>query len=268
MGGGGDGGFQAAQAEQERKKQAARNALNVYFGAAPGPGASLVNRADFTRSVPVSGDIESLGGGALTEIFDQAGYDAAVAAEAAQAGEAAKNKAALDALYGNVRQTAFDAGKRQLTDQAGLAGRDLKFELFARGLNGGSVDADQNSLLRRRTNDATLQLGAKADATAAQLRAGDEAARVGLLQSIDNGMDQGSAVSSALNQLRNNADKASAEAQGMNLGDLFSGAGLLYEQGRKAQGQQLAGQMWANYNGRPGGRGAPGGIVTRSDYGP
>lgn len=237
-GGGGDGGYGERQAQQDRQKQQARDALNVLFGVAPSGQAAGVNRADFyTPGSSFAGDS---GQSEAPLVFDQAGYDAAAAGVTDLGAQAARNKAALDALYSGVRQNAFDAGKRRIDEQRSTAGRDLKFELFARGLNGGSVDIDQNALLGRVFTQGLTDLGARADATATQLRTGDEQTRLGLLQSIDNGMDQGSAISSALNQMRNNADRASAEATGTTLGDLFADAGLLYQQGRRARGEQTA----------------------------
>lgn len=241
-GGGGDGGYGERQAQMDRQKQQARDALNLLFGVAPSGGAAApVDRSRFVT--PGFSFVGDSGQSEMPEVFDQAGYDAAVAAAQAQDGmgaEAARNKAALDALYGNVRKNAFDAGKRRLDEQRGTVARDNKFELFARGLDGGSVDVDQNALIGRVYGQGLTDLGARADATATQLRTGDEQTRVSLLQSIDGGMDQGSAISSALTQMRNNADRASAEATGTSLGDLFADAGLLYQQGRRARGEQTA----------------------------
>lgn len=264
MGGGGDGGYGARQEEQDRRKQAARNALNVAFGVAPGPG-SAVDREQFTRP----GAMVSDGEGAVFEgapVFDQAAFDAASGASAEQTAESAKNKAALEALYGGVRSSSMAAGKRRLDEGKADAGRGLKFELFARGLNGGSVDVDQNNLLGRTYTSGVTDLGGKADSAVASLKAGDEGARLQLLQSIDNGMDQGSALSSALAQMKNNAEKAGAEAIGANVGDIFSNAGLLYERERRARGEQRAGD-WMSQFAASGGRarGAPAGIFSRTE---
>lgn len=159
------------------------------------------------------------------------------------------NKTAADGLYSKVRSDAFTAGKARVDDQKAKAGRDLKFELFAKGLNGGSVDVDQNALLGRTYSQGLTDLGAKADATAADLRGNDTAARLQLLQSIDNGMDQGSAVSSALGQLKVNSDKAAADATGSNIGDLFANAGLLYQKSQASQGRAAANAWWRQNGG-------------------
>lgn len=267
MGGGGDGGYLERQQQQDRQKQQARQALNVNFGVGPTAGTSLVNRSDFMSMVPgpVGGSGNGQSGGdngngatdgssSLQPYFDQAGYDKAIADEAALGGQAASNKAALDQLYSGVRTNAFNAGKTRIDDQNTNATRDLKFELFSRGLNGGRVDVDQNALRERTLTQGLADLGARADQTATQLRTNDEGTRLGLLQSIDNGMDQGSAISSALAQMRNNSDKAAAEATGTSLGDLFGTAGLLYQDARRARGQQTGVDQWNYYSGNTGGR--------------
>lgn len=244
-GGGGDGGYSKNQRELERKRQLARNAMNVYFGIAP-TGDAKIKAADYLTGVATSqrDDAGGLTGATSTLVMDNDAYQAALAEQAKQTSEASKNKAALDALYKTVREDAYTAGKTSADDQRDQAARDLKFELFARGLNSGSVDVDQSALLGRTYSDALTQLGASADTIATKLKANDEAARLGLLQSIDNGMDQGSAISSALQQLQNNASASAADATGNVLGDLFTNVGLLYDQGRKARGEATALDAW------------------------
>jgi hypothetical protein len=274
MGGGGGDDYSAKQAEIERGKQKARDALNLSFGIAPS-GGTAPDRAAFTRTIytntPNPNQNPYDNGGTVqqtstpSEQFDQAGYDAALASYNGQSAEAQKNKAARDALYGTVRQNAFDAGKRGLDESRTNAERDQKFALFAQGLNGGSVDIDQGATLGRTYDKGLLDLGAKADAARTGLESNDENTRLGLLQSIDAGMDQGSALSSALNQLKTNNDRASAEAQGTTLGDLFAGTGLLYTKSNLARGKQDAGDWFASNYGsaRPKNSGSNG-IVTQT----
>lgn len=213
MGGGGDD-YGRQQAAQEQKKQQARYALNAIFGATPG---AAPNPDDF---------------------YDAPSYQRSLQAYNAALPDVEKNKAAIDALYTKVRGDAFDAGKRRFDEDRDNAQRDLKFALFAQGLNGGSVDVDQNATLDRTYSQGLLDLGGKADAVRAGLRGNDEQTRLGLLQSIDAGMDQGSALSSALQQLSVNSQKAASEAQGASIGDLFADAGLLYTKSNAARGAQ------------------------------
>lgn len=264
MGGGGDGGFTERQDRIDTQKQQARNALNVLFGVAPT--STTVDRAAFQGTT--TGDtvdeqgnvVQGMGRGT----FDQAGYDAAVAAAARQAEEAAANKTGLESLFAKTRTDAFTAGKTRLDEQKSQAGRDLKFELFARGLNGASTDIDQNALLGRTYTQGLTDLGAKADGAATQLRSDNEQARLQLLQSIDAGMDQGSALSSALGQMQVNSQKAASEATGTALGDLFANTGLIYQQNRVAQGRQNANNLLSGSTGsaRTGGAGARSGTLS------
>jgi len=183
-----------------------------------------------------------------------------------QAAIEAKKQAARDALnaqfgtaqerdpvYQTVRDNTFDAGKTRLDEQRDEAARKLKFELFARGLNSGSEDVNQNALLGRTYSNGLLDLGAKADAAKADFRGDDENARLGLLQSIDSGVDQGSAISSAINSMKTNSDKAAAQASGTTLGDVFANTGLLYNKSQTALGKQ-AGTEWWNTQGAPSGK--------------
>ena len=229
-GGGGDGGYQARQDAIDRDKAAARQRLNLLFGVAPTSSATTSGGAALVPGAVV----DALTGGGVSGSGDAA--------------EAAKNKAALDTLYSKVRSDAYAAGKTRLDEQRGTAGRNLKFELFARGLNGGSEDVNQNALLGRTYTQGITDLGAKADDVATQLKSDDEATRLGLLQSIDNGMDQQSAISSAIGQMKNSADRAASAATSTNLGDAFANAGLLYQDAQYAKGKaSAAAQMAAKY---------------------
>lgn len=259
MGGGGED-FSAQQAAAEAKKQTARDALNLQFGVAPS-GSATVDRGLYTtpsQHILQPGDTYT----DTPEVFDQTGYDAAVAANGSLGDTAAKNAAAREALYGTVRTNAFNAGKTKLDEAKTQASRDLRFTLFGQGLNGGSADIDQNAKLGRTYNQGLLDLGGKADATAADLRSNDEQTRLGLLQAIDSGLDQGSAISSSLNQLKVNSDQASAAGQGTDLGDLFSNAGLLYSKSQAARGATAAQQWWNYPNAGARGAGNPSGIVS------
>jgi hypothetical protein len=235
MGSDGDNGYEARQQETERKKMAARSSINRLFGAADEGSV----RDEFTSSARLSFDPNSAEGG-WTEtpaMVDEAGASKAYT-------EAQQNRQARDGLYDTVRNNAFDSGKRRLDEDKEQAARKLKFELFARGLSGGSEDIDQNALMGRTYNQGVMDLGAKADSAKAQFRGDDENTRLQLLQSIDAGMDQGSALSSAASRMQVAADRAAAEANGTTLSNVFDSAGLLYEDSRAAKGR-LAGQQQA-----------------------
>lgn len=279
-GGGGDNGdYERKQAQTEARKQAARNALNYQFGIGNDPGVyeepaatgsfAGIPLASGADRAPNPGDFRTLlttpqdqphsdegwgdQGGQYAP--DEAGYQQAKTAyDAKQAEKAARatainpNAGKRDILYQTVRDNAYTSGKRGLDEQRDEATRKLKFELFAKGLAGGSEDINQNALLGRTYSNGLLDLGGKADAAKAQFRGNDESTRLGLLQSIDAGMDQGSALSSAINQLQVNGDRAAAEAQGTTLGDLFANTALISNQSQYRQGKQAGTEWWNNYN--------------------
>lgn len=225
-GGGGDGGYQAEQQKIEAKKQAARDQLNALFGVAPSASSSAGSATNGGRGLGaaidlVSGGVEPVDYSALSD-------------------KATQNKTAREALYNDIRTNAYNAGKRTFDERKTDAARNNKFALFAQGLAGGSEDIDQNALLSRTYNQGLLDLGAKADSAKANMQSNDEQTRLGLLQSIDAGMDQNSALSSALSQLKNNTDQAQASAAGTALGDLFADSGLLYTKSNLARGRAAA----------------------------
>lgn len=241
MGGdGGDGGAAERTAKVETEKVNSRRQLNYLFGeGTPGEG---VDRNKF-YSEKWSPSVDEYSPSTVEKIFDQSAYDAAVAA----AGNVNPNKAAREELYTGVRENAFNSGKRALDEAKEKASRQNKFALFAQGLNGGSEDIDQNALLGQTYGQGLLDLGAKADGAKAQFKTSDENTRLGLLQSIDAGIDQSSAISSAVNQMKNNLDNASSQAQSTNLGDLFAQSGALYTQTQAAKGKQAASDWWNQF---------------------
>jgi hypothetical protein len=250
-GGGGNDGYERQQAATEAKKQAARDALNAQFGQGLDVGQKPApTRADFNGpGYAQSGGLDMFG--PVDQVLgDKALADATASYQANKdSTPVADARAARESMYSTVRDNAFTAGKRSLDEGRDQAKRNLKFELFAKGLNGGSTDIDQNALLGRTYNQGVIDLGAKADSAKADFRNADEQTRMGLLQSIDSGMDQGSALSSAISQLGVNSDKAAAEANGTTLGDLFANSALLYNKSQAAQGAQ-AGQQAFNMFGQ------------------
>lgn len=291
--GGGDGGYEARAREVEAKKQQARQALNLLFGvtsslprpkesdfmvqpsaptpwnpgdgtAAPAPAPSTDPWGTPSPTSPTSPTAPTQPTGPT---LDREAYNKALAEwrTANQQGEG--NRKARNQLYNTVRNNAFRSGRRLLDEDKGEAARDLKFELFARGLAGGSEDINQNAKLGRTYRQGLLDLGAKADSARAGFRADDESTRLQLLQSIDAGMDQGSALSSAANQMKVAADRSAADAMGTTVGDVFDQAGLLYTTGQARLGKQQAVQDWWNQMAPSGRRSSSGsgatGVLTR-----
>lgn len=246
MGGGGGDDYSAQQAIAESKKQTARNALNAVFGVgSPGGSAGAAPTPAGGAAGGPTAEYEP-GQTMLGNVVRQLAPSGPVT-PAATGDEIAGNKAGRDTMYQTVRDNAFNSGKRRFDENKDRASRDLRFSLFAQGLNGGSADVDENALLDRTYKQGLLDVGSKADAARTDMMGSDENTRLGLLQSIDSGMDQGSALSSALNQMKINSDRAATSAQGTDVGDLFANAGLLYSKSNAARGRGDANNWWANY---------------------
>lgn len=252
MGGGGDGGASERAAQTEAQKEQARAALNYVFGEGSGNAASSLDRNNFYKQRQIGTVKDDNGWNGFEPVyetyFDEPAYEAALKADADAAGANA-NKAAREKLYSTVRDNAFNAGKTNLDEKYDTAKRNNSFALFAQGLNGGSEDIDQNALLKRTYDQGLLDLGAQADSAKADLRSKDETSRLNLLNAINAGTDQASALSSAAQQLANNYDSAAATAAGTTLGNLFDTSGALYTKSNAAAGKQAATTDWWNtYN--------------------
>lgn len=241
-GGGGDGGASARQAQTEASKAAAREKLNRQFGLFVEPDRNRFVKT-VTKQIPSSGEGQTDYHTETSSVFDQGAYDA----EMADFNAAKATSGDRDKLYQTVRDDAYAAGKRGLDETRDQAARKTKFELFARGLNGGSEDINQNALLGRTYSQGLMDLGSKADAAKTQFKTDDEQTRLSLLQSIDAGMDQGSASSSAMSQMKNSAERAAATAQGTSLGDLFANSRLIYNQSQAAKGKADGTAWWNTY---------------------
>jgi hypothetical protein len=237
MGGGGDGGYEARQAQVEADKSKARTSLNRMFGE-----GGFDEHAYLSANPDVAAQVGPGGFESGQQHYDKFGRRENRQIQADPAALAAK--AARESMYQTVRDNAFTSGKRRLDENADDARRKLKFELFASGQAGGSGDVDQNARLNRTYSQGLIDLGGKADAAKAEFRGNDEDTRLQLLQSIDNGMDQGSALSQASQRMQIASDRAASDAQGTALGNLFDSAGLMYTDSQLARGRQ-AGQQAA-----------------------
>lgn len=234
MGGGdsGDGGASNRAAEDRARKQQASSDINRLFGIDTGTGTAAPAIGDFTRQ---TGDESG-----ASSTFDQAGYDRAVAAfNAAQQGssaEAGANRTARDKLYADTRAAGFDLNKTKLDQDRESSARQLKFALARSGLFGGSADVDQQALEQRAYDRGVLDIGTQADTGVSDLRSQDEQSRLGLISQINAGVDAGSALSSARDQLSINAQRADAAARGQTIGNLFNNIGLLYDRQNQGAG--------------------------------
>lgn len=254
-GGGGAGGDQLAfQKQQIAEQQAIKDQINRMFGYGEVGVPNEPTTADFTKIVKPKPQLNAYGqpvadsnfasGGAFPNwvtgqqnrqtgpqsVFDQPGFDAA---KAAREGAIATNtgvanvRAGREELYKSVGQDIFNQKAQQLSEQEIPARRNLSFQLARQGLTRGSADIDQNAEIQKDIDRTLTQIGGAAEGGSAELRQSDEVARLNLLDRINAGLDQSSAITSAMNQLNNAKDSILSSQQQQNLGDVFSNIALL-----------------------------------------
>lgn len=230
MGGGNpsDGGAADRAAADRARKSRASADVNRLFGEDTGLGTAAPVRIGTGTGWKPHG-IET------DEQFAQrsGAYDKDVAGASA---EAATNKAAREKLYGDTRAASYDLNKTKLDQDREASSRELKFALARSGLFGGSTDVDQHALEQRAYDRGILDTGTMADTGVADLRSQDEQSRLGLLSQVNAGVDAGSALSSARDQLSINAQRADAAARGNTIANLFNNIGLLYDRQNQGAG--------------------------------
>lgn len=243
MSGGGDGGSGEAiarQDQQEALKAQSRAAINKKFGVfAPAPASAASAAPRFLEPNDESPEATHSVNNGLRQA--QANSIAADAQRGANdEAEAAQAKAEREAEYQRIRDSVLAFNQQKLSADKEPAQRNLKFALLRSGNSGGSVDIDQNNLLRRKEDEGVLQAQNAADAAALNGRISDEQARLNLLSRVDAGLDQGSAIAGTNAQLQTSAANAIAQAKGQTVGNVFDNAGLLYQNQQQGQGSNDA----------------------------
>lgn len=269
-GGGGDGGAAARQAAEDARVAAAVQRVNEVFGlatATPNP----IDRNQFTRTEyynPTSGTLGGLNGGVWEQsprqvtqgmlgslggtqqtrsVFDQAAYDAAVAAEQARIDKLKNAAQGREQLYTKIGQDTTNNLLTDLTRERDTTQRELNFDLARKGLTGGSRDVDAS----KDVLDTFLQGKLKATNLGLQqansARVADDNTRTDLITKIRAGLDEGNAIQQSYEGMRNNASQAQDAANQQTLQGFFSTIRneldrAQYQQGIN-QAQQQYGQL-------------------------
>lgn len=247
-GGGGDGGAAARKAAEDKRVAEAITRINQAFGISAATPAA-VNRADYIiSSTPATGFAGLNGWGTnknqTSTIFDEAGYNAAVAAANAEA--AALNNRAEDRekLYTKIGDDATNVAMRDLNKDRAVTERDLGFMLARAGLTGGSRDVDVN----RDILDTYQQGVLKAANTGTQIgnnaRSADDQTRVSLVNAVTGGLDAGSALQQSYEGMANNARAAQDEANANSLVGFFDVLKNTQQNAAYTQGQSQAAQAY------------------------
>lgn len=263
--GGGDGGAAERKSSEDQRQKEAIAKLNASFGY--GTKKAAPSRSDFMSSQEVGGGW--VGGGdraeapaqfqppSFSNVFDQAGYDAA-AAEAAASGADLSGLAERKALYGRIANDSKQLQLSDLTKQKDVASRETEFDLARRGLTGGSRQIDASRDIGDQFNKGVLQAETQAQGVANTAEAADEKTRISLINGIRGGMDQADAVSGALNAMSNSAAAAQNDAKNQNVSGFFD------EIRAQAQRQQDTNAYQQAFNKYKAGGGAGGAGVNGS----
>ena len=162
------------------------------------------------------------GGGGGSAAYDIERARQRQAQEAIKAINAVFDGANRNALYDQHRNAVYDLNTREVERQAAEMERNNRFALARNGLLGGSADIESKAEINRRTNEGLAKAGGIADAARADLQNSDENARNNLVSMANAGTDATTAAQLAANNLRQNADSASADRAIASVGDLFN----------------------------------------------
>lgn len=157
-----------------------------------------------------------------------------------------ENLAGRTANYEHYRQAYQSYFNPQLTDQFNTASHNDLFAGASTGTAGGSADQIRQGNTLNKYVAARAQIGARANQGVNDLKTADSQRELSLEDQIRHGGDASYLISQGLG----NAQGAIANAQQNigtdTLGDIFSNAGNLYEQGQVAQGYGRRGLQFGN----------------------
>lgn len=247
-GGGGDGGAAARKAAEDGRISAAINKLNQVFGMAEAT-PDTVDRNAYTSQVPVQNQNNNTGFGGSSgiagliqqqqpqtrSVFNDQGYNAAVAAAQAKANSLKGVAQGRENLYSKVSTDATNSALTDLNKERDVTERELNFMLARSGLSGGSRDIDANRDVLDTHQQGVLKASNMGLERANNARSNDEKTRVNLINSIHAGLNEGDAMAQAYQGMSNNARSAQDEANNSNLKGFFD---VLRNNQEKAQYSQ------------------------------
>ena len=155
-------------------------------------------------------------------------------------------KAARDQLYSTVGTDTRNYYTSQLEEDKAAARRALDFQKARQGTAGSSQGIDLDTEFQKRYDRGLLDVANRSDTASSGMRTADEQARLGLISKVAGGIDQGSAVSSALAQLQSNLDNSRNEAMTGRMANVFSDLINGYTAGQTAAGVQQAKSQYGN----------------------
>lgn len=235
-GGGGDGGAADRKKAEDKRIAEATNKINIILGQENAKPYE-VDRADFTTTTQAAADGDN-SPPPPTTTFDQAGFDAALAKAAADAEASKANFGERLKLYDKAGGDAKTKAMIDLDKEHAITGRETNFDIARAGLAGGSRDIDANREVLDTYQQGVLKAGTMSDQVKNSMHAADDKTRVGLIDSIRTGLDQGSAISQGYDAMRNNANQATAEVNNVSLTGFFDRLNQINQQYKNNMGVQ------------------------------
>ena len=153
-------------------------------------------------------------------------------------------KAQRDGLYGTVGTDTRNYYAGQLEEDREAARRALDFQKARTGGYGSSQGIDLDSEFQKRYDRGLLDVGNRADSASSGMRTSDEQARLGLISKVASGIDQGSAVSSAMSQLQTNLENARNQGMQGRMANVFSDLIGGFTNGQGVAGANAAKQQY------------------------
>lgn len=276
---GGDGGAAEREANRQARIEKATQAVNAIFGKGAPVAAVAPRREDFVIKTPVAQQPANEDGGLSSMLaarfpsapqtrFDSAGYDAAMAGYQDQVDDNNRLNGAAgerERLYQQVADDTRDYFTSQLSEDAEQALRQKRFQAARAGTFGSSQAIDMQREFDRRNDRGLLDVANRANTAATNMRTADEKSRIDLISRIVNGADQDSATSSALSQLKTNADEAANEARSGRMANVFSGFLDSWQANQAGQGAAAARKKfeseYGNFFGNSGGSSYQGNVT-------
>lgn len=233
-GGGGDGGAAEREADRQKRISSGTDAINRLFGAPVGPVYKII-----TEQVP-AGITYDINGNPVQayqtierEVVDEEGSRRAQE-------ESAAARQMREAMYGKTRDDARAFFSKQLEEDKEQAARDMSFAHARAGTGGSSQAIDSGREFQTRLDRGLIDVANRADTAATNLRGADEQTRLGLISKVVGGMDQGSAITSALSQMGVNAEQAANAANSGRIANAFSDMASIYGRSLARDGEIAA----------------------------
>jgi hypothetical protein len=162
------------------------------------------------------------------DIFDEDGYNRALAEWEAGKGESERNRAAREAMYREISDAVSQTATRDLDRQYTDISKKNLFGLARSGLLGGSVDAEAGGQISELYGEGKLRASQLGQQAGSDLRVTDERTRQNLIGLAQSGLDTGTAASLAAGQMGAAAEAARAQGNSASVGRLFDDMGQAY----------------------------------------